>query len=96
LLVAIPNLFLSLGLFYVQSEDEPDPGEERGEWVMLEPRDIMVHPPWDSSEYSTYARPAKPFIQQSTSLPVLTKWLEFRTIRELTQVEIVRRQLWGI
>jgi formate hydrogenlyase regulatory protein HycA len=41
------------GLFYEQSEDEPEPGEERGEWVMLEPRDIMFHPPWDSSEYST-------------------------------------------
>jgi formate hydrogenlyase regulatory protein HycA len=41
------------GLFYEQSEEEPEPGEERGEWVMLEPRDIMFHPPWDSSEYST-------------------------------------------
>jgi hypothetical protein len=41
------------GLFYEQSEEEPEPGEERCEWVMLEPRDIMFHPPWDSSEYST-------------------------------------------
>ncbi len=41
------------GLFYEQSEEGPGPGEERGEWVMLEPRDIMFHPPWDSSEYST-------------------------------------------
>jgi hypothetical protein len=41
------------GLFYEQSEEEPEPGEERGEWVMLEPWDIMFHPPWDSSEYST-------------------------------------------
>jgi hypothetical protein len=31
-------------------------GEEDGpvfECVMLEPRDIMFHPPWDSGEYST-------------------------------------------
>jgi formate hydrogenlyase regulatory protein HycA len=41
------------GLFYEQSEEEPAEGEERGEWVMLEPRDIMFHPPWDSGEYST-------------------------------------------
>jgi hypothetical protein len=41
------------GLFYQQSEEEPEEGEERGEWVMLEPRDIMFHPPWDSGEYST-------------------------------------------
>jgi len=41
------------GLFYEQSEEEADPGEERSDWVMLEPQDIMFHPPWDSSEYST-------------------------------------------
>ncbi|MCE9545540.1 MAG: hypothetical protein K8T25_08490 [Planctomycetia bacterium] len=41
------------GLFYEQSEEELDPDEVRGEWVMLEPRDIMFHPPWDSGEYST-------------------------------------------
>jgi hypothetical protein len=41
------------GLFYEQSEEEPEEGEERSEWVMLEPQDIMFHPPWDSSEYST-------------------------------------------
>jgi formate hydrogenlyase regulatory protein HycA len=41
------------GLFYEQSDEEPEPGEERDEWVMLEPCDIMFHPPWDSSEYST-------------------------------------------
>jgi hypothetical protein len=41
------------GLFYEQSEEEPEPGEERSECVMLEPWDIMFHPPWDSSEYST-------------------------------------------
>lgn len=26
---------------------------EKMEWVMLEPRDIMFHPPWNSGEYST-------------------------------------------
>jgi hypothetical protein len=36
------------GLFYEKSEDDP-----ASEWVMLEPRDIMFHPPWDSGEYST-------------------------------------------
>jgi formate hydrogenlyase regulatory protein HycA len=41
------------GLFYEQSEEEPLPGEKRGEWVMLQPRDIMFHPPWDSGNYST-------------------------------------------
>jgi hypothetical protein len=41
------------GLFYEQSEEEPEPGEGRGEWVMLEPRHIMFHPPWDSGRYST-------------------------------------------
>jgi hypothetical protein len=41
------------GLFYELSEEEPEPSEERGEWVMLEPWDIMFHPPWDSSEYSS-------------------------------------------
>jgi hypothetical protein len=35
---------------------ESDQLEEGGpvfEYVMLEPRDIMFHPPWDSGEYST-------------------------------------------
>ncbi|MFO0953999.1 MAG: hypothetical protein U0835_23165 [Isosphaeraceae bacterium] len=41
------------GLFYEQSDEEPEEGDERGEWVMLEPRDIMFHRPWDSGEYST-------------------------------------------
>jgi hypothetical protein len=41
------------GLFYEQSNEEPEPGEGRGDWVMLEPCDIMFHPPWDSGEYST-------------------------------------------
>jgi hypothetical protein len=41
------------GLFYEQSDWEPEDGEEREEWVMLEPWDILFHPPWDSGEYST-------------------------------------------
>lgn len=36
------------GLIYEQSEDG-----KGSEWVMLEPQDIMFHPPWDSGEYST-------------------------------------------
>ena len=44
---------VTYGLFYQQSEEEPEEGEERGEWVLLEPRDIMFHPPWDGGEYST-------------------------------------------
>src|SRR5262249_13832202 len=41
------------GLFYEQSEEEPEEYEGLGEWVMLEPWDIMFHPPWDSGSYST-------------------------------------------
>ena len=40
-------------LKYEQTEEEPPVAEERDEWVMLEPCDIMFHPPWDSGEYST-------------------------------------------
>jgi hypothetical protein len=39
------------GLIYECEQWEED-GEEH-EWVMLEPNDIMFHPPWDSGEYST-------------------------------------------
>jgi hypothetical protein len=38
-------------LIYEREWWEED-GEEH-EWVMLEPNDIMFHPPWDSGEYST-------------------------------------------
>jgi formate hydrogenlyase regulatory protein HycA len=41
------------GLFYEQDEEEPQPGDEQCEWVMLQPCDIMFHPPWDSGQYST-------------------------------------------
>ncbi|MCI0377353.1 MAG: hypothetical protein L0215_07095 [Gemmataceae bacterium] len=39
------------GLIYETSQPE-----ENGpvfEWVMLEPRDVMFHPPWNSGEWST-------------------------------------------
>lgn len=36
------------GLFYEQSEENPEV-----DWVLLEPCDIMFHPPWDSGDYST-------------------------------------------
>jgi len=39
------------GLIYECERDEEDDSEH--EWVMLEPNDIMFHPPWDSGEYST-------------------------------------------
>lgn len=39
------------GLIY-ESEFWEEDGEEQ-EWIMLEPNDIMFHPPWDSGEYST-------------------------------------------
>ncbi|HJT34156.1 MAG TPA: hypothetical protein VJ783_19065 [Pirellulales bacterium] len=43
------------GLFYEQSEEEPDAesGMADSDWVMLEPLDMMFHPPWDSGEYSS-------------------------------------------
>jgi formate hydrogenlyase regulatory protein HycA len=42
------------GLIYecVDAEDSDDPGSTH-EYVLLEPNDIMFHPPWDSGEYST-------------------------------------------
>jgi formate hydrogenlyase regulatory protein HycA len=39
------------GLIY-ECERWEEHGEEH-EWVMLEPNDIMFHPPWDSGDYST-------------------------------------------
>ena len=36
----------------VDAEDPGDPSATH-EYVMLEPNDIMFHPPWDSGEYST-------------------------------------------
>jgi hypothetical protein len=34
-------------------QDQPEEDGPVFEYVMLEPRDIMFHPPWDSGEYST-------------------------------------------
>jgi hypothetical protein len=39
------------GLFYTHFIEPEEDYED--EWVMLEPRNIMFHPPWDSGEYST-------------------------------------------
>jgi hypothetical protein len=42
------------GLVYEQkSHDDPGNPVATSEWVMLQPNDIMFHPPWDSGEYST-------------------------------------------
>ena len=42
------------GLVYVaKAVEDPDVPGQTTEWVMLEPNDIMFHPPWDSGEYST-------------------------------------------
>jgi hypothetical protein len=50
-LFSVPVDGVTHGLVYEMSE--PDEAGEQSEWVMLEPRDIMFHPPWDSGEYST-------------------------------------------
>jgi hypothetical protein len=39
------------GLIYGTSE--PDEDGPAFEWIMLQPRDVMFHPPWDSGEWST-------------------------------------------
>ena len=39
------------GLIYEASRPEENGPEF--EWVMLQPRDVMFHPPWDSGEWST-------------------------------------------
>lgn len=42
------------GLEYqLNNYDDPANADETYECVMLEPNDIMFHPPWDSGEYST-------------------------------------------
>jgi hypothetical protein len=43
------------GLVYeLNSFDDPANTEGSYECVMLQPNDIMFHPPWDSGEYSTW------------------------------------------
>lgn len=41
------------GLIYEHYVEEHDGERHEGEYVMLQPHDIMFHPPWDSGEYST-------------------------------------------
>jgi formate hydrogenlyase regulatory protein HycA len=41
------------GLFYEHTVEGEGEDHYEGEHVMLEPWDIMFHPPWDSGEYST-------------------------------------------
>ncbi len=42
------------GLVYqINSYEDPTDPDATYECVMLEPNDIMFHPPWDSGEYST-------------------------------------------
>jgi hypothetical protein len=50
--VEIDGYFFGLVYKCVDAED-PDNPEAKDEYVMLEPNDIMFHPPWDSGEYST-------------------------------------------
>jgi hypothetical protein len=42
---------ITYGLLYQVKQFEV--GGPLFEWVMLEPRDIMFHPPWDSGQWST-------------------------------------------
>jgi hypothetical protein len=37
------------GLFYTHFVED----EDEAEWVMLKPRDVMFHPPWDSGQTSS-------------------------------------------
>jgi formate hydrogenlyase regulatory protein HycA len=50
--VEIDGYFFGL-VYQLNSYDDPANPEGTYECVMLEPNDIMFHPPWDSGEYST-------------------------------------------
>ena len=50
--VEIDGYFFGLVYKCVGAEDPDDPTATH-EYVMLEPNDIMFHPPWDRGEYST-------------------------------------------
>jgi formate hydrogenlyase regulatory protein HycA len=50
--VEIDGYLFGLEYKCVDAEDPDDPTATH-EYVMLEPNDIMFHPPWDSGEYST-------------------------------------------
>jgi hypothetical protein len=40
-------------VYHCEDADDPDESDAVCEYVMLEPNDIMFHPPWDSGEFST-------------------------------------------
>ena len=50
--VEIDGYFFGL-VYRCEDSDDPDDPGAACECVMLEPNDIMFHPPWDSGEYST-------------------------------------------
>jgi formate hydrogenlyase regulatory protein HycA len=50
--VEIDGYYFGLDYKCVDAEDPENPSAT-DEYVMLEPNDIMFHPPWDSGEYST-------------------------------------------
>jgi formate hydrogenlyase regulatory protein HycA len=50
--VAVDGYFFGLE-YQLNSLDDPTNPDATYECVMLEPNDIMFHPPWDSGEYST-------------------------------------------
>jgi hypothetical protein len=50
--VEIDGYFFGL-VYQLNNYDDPADPDATYECVMLEPNDIMFHPPWDSGEYST-------------------------------------------
>jgi hypothetical protein len=50
--VEIDGYFFGL-VYEVKSYDDPGNPDSTYESLMLQPNDIMFHPPWDSGEYST-------------------------------------------
>jgi hypothetical protein len=50
--VEIDSYFFGL-VYKCEDAEEVDDPQAKVDFVMLEPNDIMFHPPWDSGEYST-------------------------------------------
>jgi hypothetical protein len=50
--VEIDGYFFGL-VYSCENADDPDDPERIVEYVMLQPNDVMFHPPWDSGEYSS-------------------------------------------
>lgn len=50
--VEIDGYFFGL-VYKCVDADDPDDPERTDEYVMLQPNDLMFHPPWDSGEYSS-------------------------------------------